>query len=41
MKIVLYGDIDREEIKLNNLKRIEDFRIDKIMKEFKGILCKK
>ena len=38
MKIVLYGDIDKEKVKLNNLKRIEDFRIDKIMKEFKDIL---
>ena len=39
MKIVLYADIDLASIAKQNLKRIEDFRLDKIMKEFKDILC--
>lgn len=35
MKKYLYNDIDLEEIKKNNLKRISDFNIEKIMNEFK------
>ncbi|MDA7818284.1 glycosyltransferase [Sulfurimonas sp.] len=38
MKIVLYGDIDKEEIKKLNKQRIEDFNIDKILQEFKRVL---
>ncbi|MCT7501827.1 glycosyltransferase [Aliarcobacter cryaerophilus] len=37
MKFYLYENIDREEIKIKNLKRIEDFNIQKIMKKFKDI----
>jgi len=38
MKFYLYENMDREEIKIMNLKRIEDFNIEKIMNEFKSIL---
>ncbi len=38
MRQVLYGNIDLENIKKQNLNRLEDFKIDKIMKEFKNIL---
>lgn len=38
MKYYLYKNIDREKIKSENLKRIEDFNIDKIMNEFKSLL---
>ena len=32
------GIIDLKNIKEQNLKRVEDFRIDKIIKEFREIL---
>jgi len=38
MKKYLYEEIDLVSIKNNNLHRIEDFRIDKIMNEFKKVL---
>ena len=38
MKIFLYGDIDKDKIKQMNLKRIKDFDINKILKEFMSIL---
>jgi N-acetylgalactosamine-N,N'-diacetylbacillosaminyl-diphospho-undecaprenol 4-alpha-N-acetylgalactosaminyltransferase len=38
MKFYLYEDIDMDTIKIRNLKRIEDFSIDKIMNEFKKVL---
>lgn len=38
MKVYLYGNTDREEIKIKNLKRIEDFSVDKIMNKFKKVL---
>jgi N-acetylgalactosamine-N,N'-diacetylbacillosaminyl-diphospho-undecaprenol 4-alpha-N-acetylgalactosaminyltransferase len=38
MKYILYHDIDRMQIKKNNLQRIEDFSIDKILNKFKNIL---
>lgn len=38
MKTYLYQDINLEDIKKNNLKRINDFNIEKIMNEFKSIL---
>jgi N-acetylgalactosamine-N,N'-diacetylbacillosaminyl-diphospho-undecaprenol 4-alpha-N-acetylgalactosaminyltransferase len=38
MKFYLYGNTDREEIKIKNLKRIEDFSVDKIMNKFKKVL---
>lgn len=38
MKFYLYENIDREEIKIKNLKRIKDFNIEKIMNEFKSVL---
>ncbi|MFW3405386.1 glycosyltransferase [Aliarcobacter butzleri] len=38
MKIVLYGNIDLVKIKKNNLERVENFRINKIMKKYKEIL---
>jgi len=38
MKSYLYKNIDREEIRKKNLKRIEDFNIEKIMNEFKSVL---
>ncbi len=38
MKCYLYGNMDKDEIKTKNLEGIENFKIDKIMKEFKGIL---
>ena len=38
MKLVLYGNVNREEIKKKNMERIHDFRIEKIMEEFKSIL---
>jgi N-acetylgalactosamine-N,N'-diacetylbacillosaminyl-diphospho-undecaprenol 4-alpha-N-acetylgalactosaminyltransferase len=38
MKIVLYEDADLANIEKQNLKRIEDFKINKIMKEFREIL---
>lgn len=38
MKSYLYEDIDREIIKRENLKRIEDFSVDKIMNQFKKVL---
>ena len=34
MKFYLYEDIDKETIKMKNLQRIEDFAIEKIMKNF-------
>lgn len=38
MKFCLYEDIDRENIQSKNLKRIEDFSVDKIMNKFKKVL---
>lgn len=38
MKTYLYEDIYKENIKNENLRRIEDFNIDKIMNEFKSLL---
>lgn len=38
IKFYLYKNIDREEIRKKNLKRIEDFNIEKIMNEFKSVL---
>jgi N-acetylgalactosamine-N,N'-diacetylbacillosaminyl-diphospho-undecaprenol 4-alpha-N-acetylgalactosaminyltransferase len=38
MKFYLYEDIDMDTIKIRNLKRIEDFSVDKIMNEFKKVL---
>ncbi|MFY4787722.1 glycosyltransferase [Aliarcobacter butzleri] len=38
MKFCLYEDIDRENIQSKNLKRIEDFSVDKIMNQFKKVL---
>jgi N-acetylgalactosamine-N,N'-diacetylbacillosaminyl-diphospho-undecaprenol 4-alpha-N-acetylgalactosaminyltransferase len=37
MKFYLYENKDREEIREKNLKRIEDFNIEKIMKKFKDV----
>lgn len=37
MKFYLYENKDRETIKMKNLKRIEDFNIEKIMKKFKDV----
>ena len=38
MKFYLYEDIQKENIKKKNLKRIEDFNIEKIMKKFKDVV---
>lgn len=38
MKCYLYGNMDKDKIKTKNLEGIENFKIGKIMKEFKGIL---
>ena len=38
MKYYLYENIDKDMIKQNNLQRIKDFRIDKIMKEFNKVI---
>lgn len=38
MKFYLYEDVDMEKIKRENLKRIENFSVDKIMNEFKKVL---
>ncbi len=38
MKIYLYGNIDKKEIKTKNLTRIQDFNIDKSMAQYKKAL---
>jgi hypothetical protein len=38
IKFYLYQDVDKEVIKVKNLKRIEDFSVDKIMNQFKKVL---
>jgi glycosyltransferase involved in cell wall biosynthesis len=38
IKFYLYEDIQKEDIKKKNLKRIEDFSVDKIMNQFKKVL---
>ncbi len=38
MKFCLYGNMNRENIKKMNLKKLEDFSIDKIMNKFTGVL---
>ena len=38
MKFYLYQNIDKETMKIKNLKRIEDFNIEKIMKKFKDVV---
>jgi len=38
MKFYLYENIDKETIKIENLQRIEDFNIEKIMKKFKDVV---
>jgi UDP-N-acetylbacillosamine N-acetyltransferase len=38
MKQFLYGDIDLDSMQKNNLDRLEDFKIDKIMHEFQKVL---
>ncbi len=38
IKYYLYSHIDREEIKSKHLERLEDFKIEKIMNQFKEVL---
>lgn len=38
IKFYLYEDIQKENIKKKNLKKIEDFSVDKIMNQFKKVL---
>lgn len=38
MKFYLYGNMNRENIKKMNLKKLEEFSIDKIMNKFTGVL---
>lgn len=38
IKFYSYQDVDKEVIKVKNLKRIEDFSVDKIMNQFKKVL---
>ncbi len=38
MKFYLYEDIDKETMKIKNMKRIENFNIEKIMKKFKDVV---
>lgn len=38
MKFYLYEVIDKETMKIKNMKRIEDFNIEKIMKKFKDVV---
>lgn len=41
MKFYLYGNMNRENIKKMNLKKLEEFSIDKIMNKFTGVLKNK